>query len=164
MAPRKRLYIRKFCIIAFLALISTAIAVNYEALLAFFKADNIPQSSASLEATQQRPDHYIAGAIQSSPLALAALKKDATFIANILKGPQLSGADLEKIHEASYSLEAAVDYLRTTQNPTQEVALDALDEAVQAIHYGSENHKEQEVRQWFTSLEKSINEIQHVFN
>ena len=76
---------------------------------------------------------------------------------------KLSSEDLEEIHETTYWLEASVDLLKETKRSSNiEEALDKLDEAVQAVHYSSENHKEIDVREWQIKLKSAIVEVSNV--
>ena len=52
-------------------------------------------------------------------------------------------------------LQELVDKIRADNGKKNEDKVDNLDEAVQAIHSSSENHKEAETRKWFAVLEKT---------
>ena len=66
--------------------------------------------------------------------------------------------ELEEIHEISYTLEAAIDKIRA-EKAAEEAKVDALDEAIQAIHFASEKQEEAKTREWFAKLEPAAAEI-----
>ena len=112
-------------------------------------------SSFSASASEDRISHYASNKFNSSREAIASLSKNIKTIARIIENKKLHSQDLEDIHEISYSLEAAVDKIRADNGKKNEDKVDNLDEAVQAIHSSSENHKEAETRKWFAVLEKT---------
>ncbi|XVN42834.1 MAG: hypothetical protein RCG15_00520 [Candidatus Rickettsia vulgarisii] len=106
---------------------------------------------------EEKVQHYQVEKPKTKEEALSVLTSKSKEIEKILLNKNLSSSDLEEIHEMSYSLEASVDYLRENENnKKQEAALDNLDESVQALHYGSENHNEAETREWFVKLKAAI--------
>lgn len=84
------------------------------------------------------------------------LQERTAKIADIIAKEALDNNDLEKIHEHTYSLEAAVDKLRAEKAYSAEDNIDYLDEAVQALHYASENHEETNSREWFGRLKVAL--------
>ena len=102
-----------------------------------------------------RIEHYQGQAVASNAEAIESLKSHNAKIAEILETETLSEEKLEKIHEISYSLETAIDFL-IAEKQHAEAKLGAVDEAVQAIHNNSENHQEPAVREWFAKLEASV--------
>ena len=76
----------------------------------------------------------------------------------MLKSETLTDSQLEQIHEISYTLENGIDKLIADKAAPQ-AQLDAVDEAVQAIHHASENHEEAIVREWSEKLTASISAI-----
>ena len=122
-----------------------------------------PISAFATDAPQERVEHYAAAAPANATQALELVRVKVADIATLLTRETLTGKDLEAIHEISYALEAAVDTLRSRQNATQKTALDALDEAVQAIHYASEEHDETKTRQWFAALRPAATQVFDVF-
>jgi hypothetical protein len=112
---------------------------------------------------EERVLHYVGEKPTTVKGALAELQSKTNAVEKILKKESLDDNDLESVHEVSYSLEAAVDFLRTKQQATQEEALDDLDEAVQAIHYASENHEEAKTRKWYLILRNQIKHVASVF-
>lgn len=105
---------------------------------------------------EQHVEHYDAIKIESSEHALKTLKAKTTEIGVVLsKEGELEFTDLENIHEISYTLEDAVDYLREEKVADLE-KIDAIDEAVQALHYASENQEEEKTRTWFATLEEHV--------
>lgn len=109
-------------------------------------------------ADEERVEHYAGAEIQSSDEAVKILNAENAKIAEILKAEKLTDAQLEKIHEISYSLENAIDKLIAEKAGAQ-AQLDAIDEAVQAVHYASENHEEAKVREWFAKLEPAAGNL-----
>lgn len=99
--------------------------------------------------------HYEGVKVDSAGQALTLLKDKSAEIATILGKDTLEGSDLEKIHEISYSLENGIDFL-IAGGALPVAKTDAVDEAVQAVHNNSENHKEDAVREWFPKLEARI--------
>ena len=112
---------------------------------------------------EEQVHHYTAQKPKNAKAAMQLQKDSARKIDAILEKKTLDGADLEKIHEISYSLEAAVDELRKAQNTETEPLLDAFDEATQALHYASENHDEKKTRHWFTELKKASGKLSNHF-
>lgn len=107
-------------------------------------------------AQEERVQHYEAVVPHSEQEARDELKAKTAEIAAVLEKKTLDDNDLEKVHEITYSLEAAVDALRKTVKGDAVTTLDTVDEAVQAVHSSSENHKEAEVREWFAKLQASV--------
>ena len=85
-----------------------------------------------------RIHHYKGHNVSTISQAILLLQNETSKIATILDKKNLSGQDLESIHEISYSLENAVNFLN--EKKMSENIIDPLDEAIQAIHYASENH------------------------
>lgn len=107
---------------------------------------------------EERVDHYEAEDIKTPEEAKKTLDEKNAEIAKILEAEKLSGSDLEKIHEISYSLEDAIDKL-IAEKAGAPAQLEAIDEAIQAVHYASENHEEAKVREWFAKLEPAAGNI-----
>jgi hypothetical protein len=113
--------------------------------------------------SEERIQHYQVDKPQTDKEALAVLENKSKAIENKLLKKKLSSEDLEEIHETTYWLEASVDLLKETKRSSNiEEALDKLDEAVQAVHYSSENHKEIDVREWQVKLKSAIVEVNNV--
>ena len=121
---------------------------------------NAAQAEDSVEVEQEQAVvHYEAIEIESAAHALKILDKGTAEIAEILKQDgELEFTDLESIHEITYTLEASVDKIRD-EKAAEDAKIDLLDEAVQAIHFASENQKEAEVRSWFAKLETAAGEV-----
>ena len=98
----------------------------------------------------QRVSHYAFEKPHSHEAALTLLKDKTKETGKIMKKDSLSDSDLERVHEISYALEAAIDKIRETEATP---GIDALDETIQALHYASENHDEAKTRAWFAQLE-----------
>ena len=117
-----------------------------------------PTETAATEETPERTQHYEAGEIADAKAALQTLKDEQAKIATILEAEKLEVAQLESIHQISYTLEAAIDKMIAEKAGPQD-ALEAVDEAVQAIHYASEKHEANKTRSWFPKLEAAIANI-----
>lgn len=99
--------------------------------------------------------HYEGSAISDSRQAEMLLYNRLNDVFKILHKAELTGADLEKIHEISYSLEDGIDYL--IANKIFSPALTTpVDEAVQAVHSSAENHDEVKTRFWTKRLEAAL--------
>lgn len=107
---------------------------------------------------EARVEHYQGHAIATPEEALKTLQDENVEISAILKVEKLTGLQFEKIHEISYTLENAIDKLIAEKAAPQD-QLDAVDEAVQAVHHASENHEEEKVREWFAKLETSVGAV-----
>lgn len=106
-----------------------------------------------------RVDHYAHEEITTSEDALKAFETQNGKILDLLSADTLSDSDLETIHEISYTLEAAID--RLIQSKFSDAGrLNLVDEAVQALHYASENHDEPAVREWFPKLQAAIESLE----
>lgn len=104
--------------------------------------------------------HYEAQDFKTAEEALIAISEKTEEISVVLeKTEELEVTDLEAIHEATYTLESAIDTVRA-QEGADTTKIDALDEAIQAIHYASENHEEAKVRTWFAKLEPAAGDLQ----
>lgn len=111
------------------------------------------------EPAAERVDHYKHVTFESGQKALEGLNEKIAEISAILdKEGALEFTDLETVHEKSYALESAVDKMR--EEKTADVSkIDSLDEAVQAIHFASENQEEAKVKEWFEKLKVASAEI-----
>ncbi len=104
---------------------------------------------------EERTMHYEGQSYATTDEALEALKAHNKEIAELIKAEMLSNSDLERIHEISYSLETAIDKM-IAEKAGKADQLGAIDEAVQAVHYASENHEDAQVREWFAKLEAAV--------
>lgn len=111
-----------------------------------------------LAGEEARVEHYEAQTIETGEQAMQALEENNAKIAEILKAEELEPRDMEDIHEISYTLEAAVNRLIAEKAGAPE-QLEALDEAIQAVHYASENHEEAKLREWFAKLEPAAGNL-----
>lgn len=100
----------------------------------------------------EQVEHYHVDAPADAVAAKNLLDKTVEKIGRILaEDGELGEAKLERIHEASYSLEASVDALRADGSyPNEEI--DALDESVQALHFASEQVEAEKAVEWFGIL------------
>ncbi len=96
--------------------------------------------------------HYKGEKIESAEQGFDLLDKEIERIGVIMeKEGELEFTELESIHEVTYTMENVVDYFRAN-NSVDAAKIDAVDEAVQAIHYSSENQEEEKLREWFPKL------------
>ncbi len=111
------------------------------------------------ETPAEEPVQHYEAVIETKEAAFEALKAKTAIIAEILKKEgELEFTDMESVHEITYTLEASIDKLRA-ENAADTAKIDALDEAVQALHYASENQEEAKSREWFAKLEPITTEI-----
>lgn len=108
--------------------------------------------------------HYAVEEPEDNAAALALLQHKTEEVGALLANAKLNDSQLEALHEVTYSLEAAVDKLRESDDTDiRETALDSADEAVQALHYASENHKESESREWYARLEPAVQMVEAAY-
>ena len=118
-------------------------------------------SYVTAETQEQRVEHYEAH-IGTADEAFKALDDKVAEIVVILKNQgEMEFVELEKIHEISYTLEAAIDKLRSSQAVAID-KVDVLDEAIQAIHFSSEKHEEAKTREWFAKLKVAADNIKDI--
>lgn len=111
------------------------------------------------EMSQEARDAHYKASIATADEAFKALDEKVAEINGILKNEnELEFLELESIHEISYTLEAAVDKLRD-EKAADVAKLDVLDEAVQALHFASEEQQEAQTRAWFAKLEPAAGNI-----
>lgn len=132
-------------------------------LIAFLMLPALTSTAIAYDEQVKRPEHYVAKKPKNDAEALESLSVHINKIAGYLDNQPASDADMEKIHKASYSLEAAVDKLRESVTAKQELSLDLLDESVQALHYASEEHQEKETREWFKKMTTANTELQNAY-
>ena len=109
--------------------------------------------------SQEARDAHYKASIATADEAFKAIDEKVAEISGILKNEnELEFLELESIHEISYTLEAAVDKLRD-EKAANMAKLDVLDEAVQAIHFASEEQQEAQTRAWFAKLEPAAGNI-----
>lgn len=97
--------------------------------------------------TETRPAHYEAPVYDTPAKAEAGLKDTIASINSIFgQDGGIEPGELETIHEKTYSLEAAVTAFRAAQTYAS-ARLNALDEAVQALHYASETQDAAKTRE-----------------
>ena len=109
--------------------------------------------------SQEARDAHYKASIATADEAFKAIDEKVAEINGILENEgELEFLELESIHEISYTLEAAVDKLRD-EKAADVAKLDVLDEAVQAIHFASEEQQEAQTREWFSKLEPAAGNI-----
>ncbi len=108
---------------------------------------------------EHEAEHYEAIEIESTEAAFKVLDEKTAAIGKVLeKKGELEFLELESIHEITYSLEAAIDKVRADK-AADEAKIDAVDEAIQAVHFASENQEEEKVRNWFAKLEPAAGDL-----
>lgn len=100
----------------------------------------------------ERAKHYDAKKPTTAQESVALLLTSVHEIGNVLQKAELDNNDLEKVHQISYQLEAAVDGIRKHGKTMPAAKIDTIDEAIQAIHYASENHEAEKTREWYGEL------------
>ena len=101
---------------------------------------------------EEGTEHYKAVEITSVDHANTVLDEKTAAIGEVLKTEgELEFLQFEEIHEVTYSLEAAIDKIRD-EKAMDMAKVDSIDEAIQAIHFASENQEEAVVREWFPKL------------
>lgn len=104
-------------------------------------------------------EHYDGVEITSVDVAFKVLEDKTKEIGDVLENnEELEFLELEEIHEVSYSLEAAIDYIRDHE-AADEDKIEAVDKAVQAVHHTSEDQDELQLRQWFQRLKTALTEL-----
>ena len=100
-------------------------------------------------ASKERVDNYERPAFETSEQAHMEMTAKIKEINEILgKDGGIEFIDLETIHEKTYAMEAAVDKFRADK-AYDEAKINVLDEAVQALHYASENQELPKTHEWF---------------
>lgn len=121
------------------------------------------EHAAQKAAAEERVTHYAVETPKSTEAALKLLQDKTEEIGALMANATLDGNHMETIHEKTYSLEAAVDKLRAENHAASATALDAADEAVQALHYASENHEQGESRKWYESLKPAVEGVKAAY-
>lgn len=107
----------------------------------------------------EETEHYKGIDIKSSEHAFTILHDKTEEIGVIIeKNAELEFLELEAIHEISYSLEAAIDYIRDDK-AADDAHIALVDEAIQAVHHTSEDQEQAELREWFKKLNVALAEI-----
>ncbi len=101
--------------------------------------------------------HYKGQEVKTSSEAMKVLKEKTGEVSQLTAKKKLTGGDLEMIHKISYSLETASDKLAEEHKNNQSV--EALEEAVQGLHFSAEKRKEKETREWFGKLEEAVRKL-----
>ena len=101
--------------------------------------------------------HYKGQEVKTSSQAVKVLHQKIAEIDQLNAKKKLTSKDLEDIHKISYSLETSSDILVEEQKNNQNV--DDIAEAVQALHFSSENLKEKETRKWFGKLKEAVKKL-----
>lgn len=130
-------------------------AFTFAALLCF------NSTLAFSEETKGRLEHYHVEKPKTAADAVLLIKTSQAKIAATLQQKPLSDAQLELVHEITYALEAGVDSLRELGQSAHSNMLDNVDEAVQAMHYASEEHHADKVLEWAPKLDNAIKDLTH---
>jgi len=83
-------------------------------------------------------EHYRAEKAETLGQAVKNFSEYNNVVAKVLEKDQLSPADVEEIHEATYTLENALERM--------EEGMEQLEETLETLHRASEAHQEQAVR------------------
>lgn len=135
-------------------MIKTSKIMTLSAMAIFLTFINSAKAQEELP-QEERVDHYAAAEILNTEQAKATIKISLEEIEKILSAAQLQHPDMERIHEISYALEASVDRL-IEEKAAAEGKIDEMNEAVQALHFASENHEEAKVREWHATLKTAV--------
>ena len=115
-------------------------------------AEQSQHAAHTHEELQERVQHYASEKPENTEKANELMQQAKQKIAALLEQEQLTNIQLEAIHEQSYALESAVDAMREYKSYSEPL-IDDVDEAVQALHYSSENHDPVITREWFLKLQ-----------
>ncbi len=125
----------------------------------FYAQAETPDDLFSEMVAEERIEHYAGTEFKNPEEAQMALNEKISDIAAILDAQaDIDGTSMEKIHEISYTLENAIDFIRAEHQ--EDVTLNHIDEAVQALHYASEKHEADKTREWFAKLQNANHERQ----
>ncbi len=122
---------------------------------------NAAHAGDAEHAEEEVIQHYAAEAPVTAEAAYEVLQEGSEEVAELLEKETPDNNDMERIHELSYSLETAVDFLREKNGTEEEATIDAVDEAVQAIHFASENRELETLQKWSAALEETLNEMEN---
>ncbi len=100
--------------------------------------------------------HYEGADFETADQARTALDENATKIESIIAQGELNDSALEQVHEISYTLEKAADKIRAEKTYASEEAMDYVEEAIQALHHASENHKADITLEWAGRLKVAL--------
>lgn len=136
--------------------------ITYPLIMIAFSVLAIIPSLALAEGKQEdkggeaRVEHYKHTAFKSNEEASASLDKALSEIGVLLgKDGGVGFVELESVHEQSYTLESVVDHYRAGK-AYDAAKLDTLDEAVQAIHFASENQELTKTQDWYLKLKAAV--------
>jgi Cupredoxin-like domain len=102
--------------------------------------------------SKERVDNYERPVFENSEQASTEMTLKIKDINEILgKDGGIEFIDLETIHEKTSAMEAAVDKFRADK-AYDEAKINVLDEAVQALHYASENQDLPKTHDWFLKV------------
>jgi hypothetical protein len=155
------LYFRKLRIMKYISILALLLVVNVS--MAHADEDDHHHDHHHDRDHEDKVQHYESEKVETEEKALTLLIEKISFLDKIFVKENVDGNGYEAIHQASYTLEAIVDRLRENADSIKEPVIDNLDESVQAIHYASEEHKEQETKEWFRKLKVAAEEVQNVY-
>lgn len=117
---------------------------------------------------QHKPEetaHYHFPTPTSLSAALSSLKAQKSAFLTLEKGKKWTSAEFEEMHKASYLLEANLTFLRSVPSSSAKRAdlLDRFDEAIQTVHYGSEQENLETVTSTIPRIISIIDEVVHAF-
>lgn len=109
--------------------------------------------------------HYEVETPATDEAALKLIQEKADKIGAILASATLDDNQLESVHEQTYSIEAAINKLRSDEHSdSRETAIDGVDEANQALHAASEDHLEPITREWYGKLQPAVDTLEKSYN
>ncbi|MFN8694150.1 MAG: DUF6746 family protein [Holosporales bacterium] len=116
-------------------------------------------ANASEKAKAERAEHYEAQKPKTAADALSVLSSNLEPMRANLKA-----GELEKIHETSYTLEAALSVLNKDANtPARKAALKNIVGTVDVIHEGSEDGKKAEIEAALTKYAVELTAVQAAY-
>ncbi len=110
--------------------------------------------SIPAHAEEERVKHYAYDIPENTNRAIQLYYENLGIIRYTLDTGALNDQKLELIHERSYALETAVDYLRFTHKD-HAAALKTLSQQVHEVHEASEEHDGKHFRPAFAALNKA---------
>lgn len=114
------------------------------------------ETAAPETAAEERPEHYEAPVFENTDQALEAMKTKFDEINALLNNDDgVTEVELEAIHEKTYTLEHGVDRLRADK-AGHETRINALDEAVQALHFASESQNMATTKDWLVKAQDAM--------
>jgi hypothetical protein len=114
----------------------------------------VAHAHAEPQPEDARVKHYAYDVPESTHRAVQLYYENLGIIRHALDSGAVDDKTLELIHERSYALETATDYLRYTHKENID-ALTLLSHAVHEVHEASEDHEDKKIRPAFEALNKA---------